>query len=419
MTGTFTTKTHSSGRTYYYIALRYKDPKTGLWRGKLVSTHIQVTEAKKKKAHPRPVNADKLMAKAYNDYAYLEEDISELSAGLDPMITLGAYLDVLLQRKKNDIRTSTYDKYTYQINRLKRDFEISRKPDRSITTPQVKAFLETARLTGKINQKTGEREPLSVRTVREYKALLVEAFTCARIDGLIKYDPTAGLKVSNKSNKKFSEDYLFLKEDEIQDMLEYLSKNDAPLLPIAFMGVYMGLRRSEILGLKWSAIDWDHKIVHIRHTVVRERTVYAEDQTKSLESRRDLHLFPTAEICLKKILAQQILDKKFFKDEYQNKDGYVFCWPDGHSYDPNWVSRRFKTDMQRFGRPEITLHKLRHTCASLLLDKNWNIKKVQYWLGHEDPDTTLRIYTHYMKHQSNMDSGIIEDLSAPARTLFA
>lgn len=201
MTGTFTTKTHASGRTYYYIALRYKDPKTGLWRGKLVSTHIQVTEAKKKKAHPRPVNADKLMAKAYNDYAYLEEDISELSAGLDPMITLGAYLDVLLQRKKNDIRTSTYDKYTYQINRLKRDFEISRKPVRSITTPQVKAFLETARLTGKINQKTGEREPLSVRTVREYKALLVEAFTCARIDGLIKYDPTAGLKVSNKSNK--------------------------------------------------------------------------------------------------------------------------------------------------------------------------------------------------------------------------
>ena len=90
---------------------------------------------------PRPVNADKLMAKAYNDYAYLEEDISELSAGLDPMITLGAYLDVLLQRKKNDIRTSTYDKYTYQINRLKRDFEISRKPVRSITTPQVKAFL--------------------------------------------------------------------------------------------------------------------------------------------------------------------------------------------------------------------------------------------------------------------------------------
>lgn len=55
----------------------------------------------------------------------------------------------------------------------------------------------------------------------------------------------------------------------------------------------------------------------------------------------------------------------------------------------------------RFGHPEIMFHDLRHSCASLLIEQGWDIKRVQYWMGHKDIQTTLDIYTHFNKQRLN------------------
>ena len=264
-------------------------------------------------------------------------------------------------------------------------------------------------------------------------------FTQARIDGLLMFNPVSDISVGKKPNSKYKQGYLFLTEDEVTTLMNFLADNYPKLLPIAFFGTYYGLRRSEILGLKWNAIHELHPVtdnsdaesdnasdsqkvslgyITIQHTVVRVKSTISDDKVKTVESHRELDLFPTAIKCLNVIREQQNEDKAFFGKEYQNKDGYIFCWEDGHYYDPNYITREFRKAMEKFGRPEITLHKLRHTCASILIDKGWDIKKIQYWLGQEDIQTTLDIYGHYIKHKDNRAGNDMEQASAKVSGLF-
>ncbi len=149
------------------------------------------------------------------------------------------------------------------------------------------------------------------------------------------------------------------------------------------------------------------------------KTVHAEDDTKSVAGSRTLILFETAEKCLKKLQKKQEEDRSFFGNTYKNAAGYVFVREDGENYDPNYISDLFKKAMKEFGRPEITLHKLRHTCASLLIEKGWDVKKVQYWLGHEEPTTTLRIYAHYNKKKMNETEDDLKEITKAVEDLFS
>ncbi|MCD7957052.1 MAG: tyrosine-type recombinase/integrase [Lachnospiraceae bacterium] len=74
--------------------------------------------------------------------------------------------------------------------------------------------------------------------------------------------------------------------------------------------------------------------------------------------------------------------------------------------------------MTEFGRPEITLHKLRYTCASLLIDKGWDVKKVQYWLGDSDAATVMNIYAQYMRHKSNVAENDLTEMTNCVADLF-
>lgn len=104
--------------------------------------------------------------------------------------------------------------------------------------------------------------------------------------------------------------------------------------------------------------------------------LFAEDATKTCAGSRSLNLFESAKACLKSIQKQQRKDAKFYGAMYQNKEGYIFTWEDGRPYSPDYVTKTFKKAMKAFGRPEITLHKLRHSCCSMLIEKGWNIKQL-------------------------------------------
>ncbi len=149
------------------------------------------------------------------------------------------------------------------------------------------------------------------------------------------FNLSVGVSVHGKKNHDYSEEMLFLTEEEVAELLHFLAEYNPRLVPIAFMGAYYGLRRSEILGLKWDAVDFENRMIHIRHTRVRVKTIDASDVTKTRESRRSLNLFDTAISCLRKVQAEQELNRNFFKNEYQNTDGYVFTWEDGRCYDPD------------------------------------------------------------------------------------
>ena len=410
MTGTLTTRKTSSGNEYYYVYLRYKDPKTGQWALKTVKTGLTVKNNKRK--------ALAMIPDIKKRYAYLEASYDS-SSDIDSDITLCDYLDLWLEQKRNDVRQPTFEGYDSQVKRIKDYFRIDNPRMKDFTPRMADTFFRYMLESGKISQKTGRADgPLSPKTVRAYKNILYGAFTQARIDGLVTVNPIEGVVVHGKQANVFDKGYLFLTEDEIEELMDFIAKNYPQLLGIVFFGIYYGLRRSEILGLKWDAIDYDKGLIHIRHTIVRNKTICATDQTKTSGSKRDLSLFPTAEKCLAKIRNQQEKDRNFYKSSYMNTEGYIFCWEDGHSYDPNYITHLFRKAMTAFGRPEITLHKLRHTCASILIDRGWDVKKVQYWLGHEDVKTTLDIYAHYVRKKSNEEGNEMELLSAKVSNLF-
>ncbi len=408
MRGSITLKSTRSGNKYYYVNLRYKD-QNGDWKCKQVATHLPEKGNKKRARDKIPALIEK--------YQYLEEAAPDNPA-LKKDITLCDYLDYWLTVVKVSIRNATYEGYEYRVKSIKRYFAPTEIKLRDVTPSVIDVFFRYCLEKGKRSQKDGNPEPLAPRTVREYRNILKLAYNQALIDGLVKINPCSDVHVRARNLRSSNDEYLFLREEEVTELLAFLKETRPFLVPIAFLGIYYGLRRSEILGLHWSDIDVKKNCIHIRNTVVRVKTVREERATKTDSSCRDLELFDTAICCLRKVRAQQEQDKRFYKSAYQNSSGLVFCWEDGHPYDPNYLTRTFNKATKAFGRPEITLHKLRHTCASLLIDRNWNPKKLQYWLGHSDIQTTLNIYTHYQRCLDNRDSSDLSEMSAPVKHLF-
>ena len=86
-------------------------------------------------------------------------------------------------------------------------------------------------------------------------------------------------------------------------------------------------------------------------------------------------------------------NRRLFEKEYHDSD-YVFTWPDGRPYSPDYVTDKFSALLKKHGLPHIRFHELRHSCASLLLNSGFGLKDVQEWLGHSDIKMTANIYGH-------------------------
>lgn len=411
MTGSLQIKKLDSGKSYYYVKLSYKEPFTQKWKSKTLATKLEIKNNKRK--------AEAMIKQFIEKYSYLEELSITDGKMLKPDILLCDYLDLWLSEKEKELKTSTYESYVYRVGSIKKYFMKDNLRLVDVTPKVLDMFFKYSMKWGKVNQKTGEREPLAVRSVRSYKSILYAVFTQAMIDGLIKNNPVQGVTVRGKKNSDYSEDLLFMTEEEIASLLKFISLNYPRILGIAFVGAYYGLRRSEILGLKWSAIDFDKKTITIDHTVVRVKTTTSSDSTKTHSSKRVLNLFDTAEKCLLFVKEEQESNKEFYKSDYKNKEGYIFTWENGVPYDPDYISKLFSKATKEFGRPEITLHKLRHSCASMLINKGWDIKKLQYWLGHSDTQTTLNIYAHFNRQRLNSSENDLAEISMASAELFA
>ena len=415
MTGCLITKNLKSGKSYYYVKLSYSDPSTGARRQKMISTGLIMKGNKRK--------AEAFMQKAIHDNLYLEEKPVFREDGVDGDVKLCEYAQAWLEDKSVDgIEPSTVEIYTYRVKHIVNYFGRRDPKIKDLTPFMIDRFCKDLLKGGKTNQKTGEKEPLSPRTVADIKVILAKVLDQAVVDGVIPFNPAASVKVGGKRKKDYESEMIFLTEEECREFIAFLAKSEDPelrrLAPMAFLAIYYGFRRSEFLGLKWSAIDFDKKLIHIRHTVVYVKTIRAKDKTKTKNSRRSLSLFKTAEDVLQKVREEQEENKAFFGKEYKNRAGYVFTWDDGRYYDPHNVSQKFKRALTDFGRPELTLHKLRHTCASLLIEKGWDPKRVQYWLGHSDIQTTLNIYAHYNRQKMNQSSDDLDEIAGVCKDLF-
>ena len=195
---------------------------------------------------------------------------------------------------------------------------------------------------------------------------------------------------------------------------------DENLFPVIKLTAVYGLRRSEVIGLKWNAFDFKHDCVSIRHTVTicnvkGERLTIKKDKAKNKSSLRTYPLIPFLKERLLEAREQQEENRKLCGRAYNKENlGYVCVDVIGNLIKPNYVSSTFGKLLEKHNMRHIRFHDLRHTCASLLLANGVPMEQVKEWLGHSEISTTVDIYGHLQYATKKQSAAAIEqDIVTP------
>lgn len=180
-------------------------------------------------------------------------------------------------------------------------------------------------------------------------------------------------------------------------------------LPIYLAG-YLGLRREEIVGLKWKYLDFERRILYVHEVRTSAGNKVIIKSPKTDKSKRSLFIPDGLLDLLLKCKMRQDEFMQLLGDEYENT-GYVCAHENGRPYRVNSVTEWFADFLTKHGLPKIRLHDLRHTFASILYDEGIDLKAISEALGHSDIGTTSRIYTHIMdKTHKNAVSALSDAL---------
>ena len=283
----------------------------------------------------------------------------------------------------------TYDPVTYQGYKQAAEKHIIPYFERlgiklqDVTPEVVQEFISYLSQHG--NLRTGGS--LANKSVRNFITVLSQILEDAVEKKKISENPVNAVKRPKKQKYRPA----FYSTDKMRELFSVIQ--DEPLAPaIIITGIY-GLRREELLGLKWDSVDFDRKCVTIQHVVTKFSTVIEKDDTKTEESHRQYPMPPIVEKIFLDAKEKENNNRILFGPSYQ-ENSYVFKWDDGRPYSPDYLTRKFKKILKKYGMPIIRLHDLRHSCASILLESGHNLKDVKNWLGHSDIQTTGNIYGH-------------------------
>lgn len=306
------------------------------------------------------------------------------------------WINIWLEAIRVEISETTYEGYKMHSKGVIEYFRTKKLKLKDLKARHFSEFYRYQLAEGKINKRTGEKEGYAVRTVRSQKLVITSALNKAVLDEVIRYNPALQVKVTNKSKKKVAKEPRFFTLQELNDFLKFLYTKNDPLTDIIVATTYFGLRRSEVLGIKKSAVDLKKRTLTINYTVVQISTLHEHDGTKTPDSYRTYDLTDEMVSFFTNIIQKRKELQEFYGNTYHHSE-YLFTWEDGRPFRPDYIYHHFKRIMKEYGRPEFTFHNLRHTTASVLFEQGWSAKDIQEWLGYADYYTTMNIYTHIEK----------------------
>ena len=187
----------------------------------------------------------------------------------------------------------------------------------------------------------------------------------------------------------------YLDEADARRLLELLQEEPIFWRAIVTFDLLSGLRRAEILGLRWCDVDLDSRLLRIRQTwnYVPGIGCYI-DTPKSEGSERILKISQTAVLLLLGVQQWQNQQEEDLGDAWCNPDNRVFTREDGRALFPDSIYKWFTAFVKRAGLPPVTVHSLRHTYASLMIADGTPLVNVSHSLGHAQVSTTTNIYAH-------------------------
>ena len=354
-----------------YIVVSYKD-ENGKSRQKWHATGLNERGNKRK--------AKEIMQEilsGYEEHPPCKNQIQQSSSTND--ILFGDFLEQWLEFKIPTIEKITAITYTRQTKKIKKYFN------------EKKIYLKTIKpydVQGFYNLLYSERS--STNTAIKYHAIIRQALDYAY--KLELTEKNIATLIQKPKHQKYQAS--FYNVEEIKKLLEIV-KGDPLELLITVCATY-GLRRSEVLGIKWSAIDFENKLLRINHKVLwLENRFIKSNKMKNTSSNRTLPLINTiADMFLKEKQRQADNKIKYGCDYNTEFEDYVFVNDQGKLFTPSFISQHFSIILKNNNLKHIRFHDLRHSCASAMLSMGVSMKQIQEWLGHSTYNMTADTYTH-------------------------
>ena len=306
----------------------------------------------------------------------------ESSADIDVMkaeqYTTGQWMDVWFENcAKIKVRPSSHQTYRgYIDNHIKPN--IGDIPLGKLSSLHLQKLYKKLLAGGRVEriEAKGQSKGLSAKTVRNINQVISSAMDFARNQKLISSNPTDGCALPKLEHKE-------MKTLPVEQLTSFLREaKESGVFELYYIELATGLRRGELLGLKWEDIDLAQGSLRVQRQIARINGEVIEGPLKTKNAYRTLPLSADAVGVLQ---------------EQRKKGGsspYVFPSPTGGPISPDSVLHMLHRVLKRAGLSKVRFHDLRHTFATLALQNGVDIKTVSSMLGHYDAGFTLRTYTH-------------------------
>lgn len=256
-----------------------------------------------------------------------------------------------------------------------------------ITARDIQKFVTDMLVNGK-NMNTGK--PLSRKTAVHHLSFISDVFSYAVRMGMLCDNPCRRVFVP----KQEQEEKQIYTIEQVKILYENLKSEPMKYQVYLLLSIYSGYRRSEMLGLEWKDIDFEHDLIHVRRTsqYTAEKGIYT-DTTKTRKSKRVSKMPASIMNLLRQFKAEQDEEARRLGTKWEDHDRLFTKW-NGAPMNPQTPFEWLKGYCERIGIPFRNIHSLRHLHASLLIFEGVDVVAVSEDMGHSVVGTTLNLYSH-------------------------